>query len=439
LISKLLSSAWLPRLLWLAIAAQLLLGFLVSRPWTGGDTPYYLELAQGLANGHYAAQTAAGGLEPDALRPPGYPLLLWLLHHLLGLPLAAVVALQVGMVALSIYLVQRLLQRIGASPVPFLFLCAAYPFPVLYGAQLMGEAPAMLAVTALAVLLAGPTTWSRLAAAGLIAGIGALIRSDLALLPIAIAVIVIVQGLLARERLVPLLPRALLPGVVAALVLAPYALWNGATFGKVTPLPLAGAVGNSLYLAYWQNRLPQADLNALYRGEATPAAIQSGLASEVSALNRRIGAPPLTAPWNPITFPDRATQIASTKVYRDAAIARFSAEPAAYAAHVLANIWRLWNMSEYPPALPSPARLLLALLSGLATILGGVGVLIGLIRARGWPLPLAPTLILLYLPGLHLWLHTEARYTAPARLLLLLHAALLLAWAVRWWRGRRAA
>ena len=54
-----------------------------------------------------------------------------------------------------------------------------------------------------------------------------------------------------------------------------------------------------------------------------------------------------------------------------------------------------------------------------AAVLGSHGQ--GLRAVRGGLLPAAA--LLLYMPAIHIWLHTEARYTAAARPLLLMFAA----------------
>jgi hypothetical protein len=425
-------------LLWGAILVQLGLVFAVSHPWIRGDSGQYLSLADSLREGRYGSITSSG-FQADALRPPAYPVFLWLLLHKAHLQIWAVVLLQLAMYAASILLLQRWLQKKGVSPALFLALAAIYPFTPMYAASVMTEAIATLAMTALAVLVAGESnvSWRKLALAGLIMGLVALVRTDLILLPVLVAAYLLTRSLFEREWKVSALVRAGIPIAVAALVTFPYALWNHATFGRATPLPIAGAVGNSLYLTVWQAKLEPQDLNALYFGTATENARKAGLADEVMRLNAAIGAPPLTAPWNPANYPTTQMQIRSTEVYREAALARIAAAPADYAGRVASNLWYLWNTSEYPENLPWFGRWILVFISAAATLAGLLGAAFSVLRVRNWPLPAAQALILLYPLAVHVWLHLEARYTAPVRLLLLVNAAMLISWSLA--RLRKAA
>lgn len=417
--------------LWAAIALQIAAVFVATRPWLRTDSERYLELAANLAAGSFGSQTPEG-FKPEAITPPGYPALLTLFLHILRLNIGAVVAIQLAAYAAGVFLIDRFARR--ERPLLanlFLFAVAGYVVAPLYVGAIMAEGFALLALTlvALAVAGSGRLPLTRIAVAGAVSGAATLIRPDLLLLPVAIGVAAILaeprgNGLLRRFAL----PLAV-PVLAAGIVLLPYAAWNAANFGRWTPLPRAGAVGTSLYLATWQRKLSLESLNAVYDGKVTEDAERAGLRGELVRLNRAIGAPPLTAVWNPMMYPTRTTQIRTNEVLLPAALERIRADPANYGEHVVRNVWDLWNISAYPDAIPPAVRTILAAISAAATLLGLGGAALGLIGVRGWPLTRGPALVMLYLPGLHLWLHTEARYTAPARLLLLLHAAALLWWA----------
>jgi hypothetical protein len=409
------------------------------------DSAEYLRLASSLHQGSYGSVTA-NGLEPEALRPPGYPAFLWLLIYGLRFPLALVVATQLLMYLASLWLIARSQRHEKYLPQMFLVLAAAYVFAPLYISAIMAEGVATLAVTCVAVLVAvrEGRIGLRLTAIGLICGIAALFRPDLILLPVWVSGVLGLQVLWERRSAlltsvtVGGVLKAAIPTAVAMAVLLPYAAWNYKTFERFSPLPVGGAVGNSLYLATWQNVLPPEDLNALYQKQATPNAQRAGLIEEVSRLNTEIGAHPLTAPWFPGEYPDRATQIRSGQVFGRAAVQRIRERPADFAWHVVSNgVWRLWNTSRYPPYTPAIAILPLMLLSGIIGVLGIAGVVLTLIRPRNWPLSSIQALVFLYLPLVHVWLHTEARYTAPVRPLLLLYAAVTLLWIWRALRARR--
>jgi hypothetical protein len=274
---------------------------------------------------------------------------------------------------------------------------------------------------------------------GALAGAAALIRSDL------LFASVVVSGALmwrfAREGGLSLnaIGRALIPPLCVVVAVFPYALWNRAHFGRLTPVPVAGALGTSLYLATWQEKVPLSDLLPLYEGRATERAIRSGLIQEVIELNRRVGAPPLTSPFDPQRYPTQRMQIEITKVSRDKAIERIKEHPADYAKHVMWNTVRLWITGEYPKSVPTVARAALTFIAVFTMFAGSIGALLAIFgreRFRKW----RPAALVMFYPlAIHIWIHTEARYTAAARPLLLLFAALAIAqFAQMAWQFRQA-
>ena len=434
---RVLTAPWLKAVLWLAILAQGALALWISHPWMTADSAEYLKLADSLGAGlGYGAMTAEG-FQPDVLRPPGYPLLLSFFLHVLGLPLVAVVAIQLVVFWASLWLAQRMLQRFAVEPAPMLALAAAYPFPAMYSVNIMTEAWAGLAVTGIAALLVlgkrGPLTYLL---AGAIAGAATLLRADLMLLAPAVGGLIFLMEWHRRSPLPSVIGLAAAPVLAALLVLLPYMMWNQAHFGKAKPVPLAGALGNSLYIASWQPVLPFADIVALYDGVVTPQAESAGLGAEVRAMNTAIGAPALTAPWNPAAYPTRRMQIESTQRTLDLAKQRIADDPQNYARHVAGNAWRLWNTANYPASIPAPAVALLRIMSAFVFAAGLAGVVLSLIRPDGWRIPLWLAGLFLYVPAIHVFLHTEARYTAPDRPLLLLFAGAFCWWAVERQTGR---
>jgi hypothetical protein len=389
-----------------------------THPWLGGDSPVYLALAQNLEQGCFGV-LKAGVCQPDALRPPGYPLILALEIFGLRLSLGAIALFQSALYLASLRLMEALLRRLGISPLPLLAAALIYPFAAIYSAYIMTEAWAMLALSLIAFLICTERVQFLTAAIiGLTAGAAALIRSDLLLLPVLLAVLVALN-LSNRSGRMQGLGRAGLVLLGASMILLPYAAWNYEHFGKPPPAPVASAVGNTLYLAVWQSRLSHDDLDPLYKGVVTEPVRASGLVPEMERLNRSIDAPPLTVPFNPADYQDQRAQIRSTQVFGRAAVGRIEADPAGYLRHVAANIWLLWNTSIYPANLPKAAQLALRLVSALVFIAGVLGLFIALASSRRRHfIPIAALLV--YLPAIHIWLHTEARYTAAARPILLL-------------------
>lgn len=393
---------WLSRpttraILWCLLAAQFFAAAIFMHPWKTGDTGVYVALAEGLRSGGYGT-FPNGQFQPDVLRPPGLPIILALWP--LGTP--ALIALHGGIYMACVALAERIFR------LPILPLAVIYPFPAFYLAAIGTEAWAMLAAT-LTVWLMMKRTPRAYALAGVVAGLGAMFRSDLLLLPVALAAAILVRNW--RQAWIPL--------AAAALAVTPYSLWNLHHFGSLSPTPLAGALGNSLWSASWQPHVGRDDLNAFYEQRSTPAAEAAGLADQVRGMNAQLHAPPLSSPSNPTAYADQRAQIASEDLARAFAIRNIAADPGAYAGHVARNVFALWNTSHYP-AMPAPLRVLLQIISALVWALALAGVALALRRPRLWP----ALAVLLYVPAIHLWLHTEARYTAAVRPLLLGFAVL---------------
>jgi hypothetical protein len=90
-----------------------------------------------------------------------------------------------------------------------------------------------------------------------------------------------------------------------------------------------------------------------------------------------------------------------------------------------ARLWYLWGNGDYAvvsAAVVSTAHQLDQLEFDVLAVLTLLGLAIGLrrLKLRAWPLLLLP----LYLTCMHLVFHVEARYTMPARPLLLIFAGL---------------
>ena len=414
--------------LWLVLFAEGLLAIWLSRPWISGDSSYYLELGKSVCHGRYGSFTAAG-FQPDVLRPPGYPVLLCALRHGLSLPIPAIVLLQLGAYLLSIFVLTRVLVRRGYSPTLMLLLAIAYPASIMYGTQIMTEAWTQVALAvAVLVLERGGLGTRALLLAGLLCGLAAYFRSDLLPVPIFLAIAVLIEQLRSKAPVVRSVGRTALPVIAAAVLLLPYAVWNEVNFKWPLPAPLASAVGTSVYLATWQEKLPNDELAALYHGILTPRAKSLGLGDEVRAINERVGADPLTAPWSPTDYATNAQRIEVNRATAEMAMRRIRDDPSGYVDHVLGNIWRLWQANALPSSVPSIAVILIQTASWLIFIFGSVGMALSLVRPRNWPLSAAPAAILLTVPIVHIWLHTEARYTAAVRPILLLLAATAMYW-----------
>lgn len=406
------------------IMIQLIAVFLQSAPWITGDTPTYVELARSISLGSYESLTLQGSL-PDALRPPGYPLIISLLLHGLGFSIANVIVMQMTLYALALVLMLKIAGKFNVDFRLVLIIAAAYPFAAIYSSFIAVESWLIIIVAVVALQLCGSRfSWIDAVVCGILTGLAALIRSDMLLLPVIAGLISVIVRRPFDEASVVKSLKGFAVVLAGALVLLPYALWNAQAFGKFTPTPLAAAAGSSLYTASWQEVLPHEDFNALYNGVATERASRAGLIDEVRRLNMQIGAPELTAPFNPSRYPTRDLQIEANLVFGQAAIRRIRSDPSMYLDHLVSNLWYLWNTSQYPENMPKIIRFSLTVSSGLIYLLGlaGIAYTIFVFGLRSRLSGLA--ILALYPFVVHIPLHTEARYTGASRPLLMLFAAL---------------
>lgn len=417
---------------WILIVLEGAAATFLFKPWAIGDSFHYLALARNLTEGHYGVYTEAG-FEADPLRPPGYPLILFFLLYGVRLPPVAVVVTQLLAYCASIYLLQRCLAKISINPIPFVVLIALYPFPLLYSTFLLTESWVILTTTVAALLFLRRSTRGY-ALAGAVAAVGGLIRADLLLMPILFFCIILVDSPKSdswRRRA----GKALLPLVTAGVVMLPYAAWNYAHFNVFTPLPRAGAVGTSLLLTTFQRDLTPDDVAMLdvprYDNPHTRAL---GLPQTFKMIDRRIGAPLNIGGFDPYNFPTAKLRIAASKEYLRVAIGRIAERPGFYANHVIHNLWELWVTKKYAPKMASVPKIGGLIIAGLAVvnwgvfIFGMVGMVVALARPAGWTVPWALVPITWYPAGIHIWLHTEARYTAATRPFLVLFCAAFLVW-----------
>ena len=389
------------RLLWVMVVLGALVAWWAGRPWMNPDSYQYLGLAEALSRGEY---TYAG--VQDTFRTPGYPVLLFVLIHLLRLPLAAITLLQVGMYLAALALAVRILLPNDRARLLCLGLAAMYPFTPGYCAVVLSEAPTLLLVTGAACLMAR----GYLPSAAVILAVAGMIRPELIPLPIGLLLFWVAQD---RTRW----PKAGLALAGCALVYLPYSIRNAIVFGRFQPVPVGSSFGTSLYEATWQSRLDWRDLHATYQGQYSPEARAAGLPEEFVRINREIGIDSSVAPFIPVNFPTAETQRRSGAVTLREALRWIRQNPGRYALHLLKNTGRLWITEAKPARLPTAAWWLLLAVSWAVLPLAAYGIW----RDRARWLAATP---LLYVWIIHLPLHTEARYTGVVRVLLVVYAAL---------------
>ena len=412
-------------LLWGGLIAQSAVVMVMTKPWLTADSSKYLALAEALKNGGFGI-LENGLFQPEVVRPPAYPIFLFIVLHLLHQKVVAVVIIQLALYLFSILLVERILIKYEITSLPLPLLALIYPATCAYAAQIMTEGFSIFLVALIAFLLATPKsiTASRLFASGVIAGAAVLCRPDLLLLPLFLGVTITISDL-GKRGLGAAVVKTLAPMIAGcSLLLVPYAVRNYIILGAPSPLPPAGAVGNSLYTATWESTLTLKDFDSLYAGPVSKAAVDAGYVGEVMRINKSIGAPAMTPPFNPESYPQEL-RIRASRAYGKEAFERMLHNPGDFIIHSISKWWRLFNTAEYPDGLPIGLRMFLLISSASIWLLGFAGTIYLFLTGANLGLKI-PSVVLLYFPMVHMWLHTEARYTASARLLLLFNASVLL-------------
>lgn len=389
--------ARLSSILWVALLVEGLLVAAIQHPWIVDDSRAYLDLARNLSGPGFGNERGADFVL-NGIRPPGYPWLLNILHVRIGLPLWTIIAVQLGLYLTTIWLFAFKVIEADRHRVAFLLLAIVYFYPFFYVTMILSEAWATLIVALIVVVLLrareriGP--WLL---AGVLIGLGGLVRTDI--LPIGLALVAV-----AFVRLKPAKAavRSLIAGCAAILIVLPYMLWNQANFGQFTPKPPTATVGLSLWLASWESRLSHEDLVTIEGGPPTRTAIETGYLQEYRDTTARAG----------------GGDGALSDEFKKVALARMKADPLDAVLHIANGTWRLFMTREYP--LPWPFTLPLHILS-----LGVIGLAVWGAATRR--LSFVPAAILLAVLIPHLPLHSEARYTAPLRPILLFYASFILA------------
>ena len=174
-LTLLVTSALLLRLLWVALV----------RPIPTSDAAVYDTLAAGLAGGMGYVDSLSN-LVPTAYRPPGYPMFLALLYAVFGRHHWAVGSAQAILGTLSCLLTYRLGARLLGECQGRLagLALAAYPNQIYYTSLIMGESlfVALMLLTLNLLARQPPFRARHLLAAGVLAGLSALVRPSALLL-----------------------------------------------------------------------------------------------------------------------------------------------------------------------------------------------------------------------------------------------------------------
>jgi 4-amino-4-deoxy-L-arabinose transferase-like glycosyltransferase len=423
-VSEALPSARLSRVLvWtlFAVHALVLLALVwKTRPWLTGDSRRYLALADALGRGHVYGLGSGAAFEPEGMRLPGYPLFIIACQALFRDGNASVILVQCLLFLISVWLVWRVASEIlgQRTGLFFLVLSAVYPFVAYSACQISPEMPTVcLLALAFFLLLKGTRTGFAGAGASLAAAV--YFRPNLLLLSPVVALACV----LADRRLYR---KAFLLVVVNALLVLPWAIHNEMTFGVFTPTSVVRGSGISLFMATWQGRVNVSSLIEYGMTGRAPQELESaGMMSQVRAVNQETGVAADTVFVNMEVYPDNRKRMKAERLFTQTALANIRDWPGTYLLSSMQNMLRMWFSAHLPASLPAPVRLGLMLWGLLVLLLGICG---GVLALRHEPGPsrlilFAAVGALLYFTFTLCWLHTEARYTIPVRLILLVFAA----------------
>lgn len=390
-----------------------------------GDTPRYYELAGNIYYIHFFGATTPGGLEPEGIRLFGYPLFVIICSFLPGETDLNVVFAQGVLYLLSIFFVWKLIRKNLNSNAAIIFLCLLlfYPFIAYQSALLMPEAVCLFLLT-LAVYIPAFSPPEKFVSgkfllAGFLLALTVYFRSNLLPLPFFLTFIYLLVFKQHRKAVL-LLPLA------AILTLLPAVIYNYQTFKKPSPVPVFGGAQTSLWMATWHARVSTDSILKYRRGEITPAFAASGMTEQMAEINRRIGIEEKMFPINMANYFDNATRERVQNEYGRAALKNISETPFVYLKSCFQNIFRMWFSAHLESRNLSFAVEFCLRFSGIVVLLFGIAGLILLLTNplyRFQPFVIISASILIFHSLTLCWLHTEARYTIPARLFLIAFAA----------------
>lgn len=396
-------------------------------PWVTGDSDRYIALSDSLLRGEGFGLEHGAIYEPEVWRMPGYPLFIAVCRFVAGGNNWGIVLIQSVLFLASVWLIYQIAIRVFSelTGLAFLLLSAVYPFVAYSVGQISPEIPVVFLVSLAFFLLSDPTI-RRVALASLVIGLSAYFRPNLMLLNLAVALALVLMNRHYYRR-------ALLIIAIAIGVAFPWAVRNYLVFGKFTPMPVIRGTGNSLLLATWQSRVSIPSLVEYgMNGNYTPEVRSSGMVDQISSLNRQLEVPENTLFVSPEAYPGNQTKLKADALFTEAALANIKKYPVEYLKSCLINSLRMWFSAYFPERVPKVVRFGLLAEGILVLIMGLAGAFVTLRESdeRQRLLLILFGMTFLYFSATLCWLHTEARYTIPARLLLLLFAARFASWLI---------
>jgi 4-amino-4-deoxy-L-arabinose transferase-like glycosyltransferase len=414
------------------------------------DQVGYQRLGHVLATtGKFTKYPDAQPFVPETIRTPIYPLFVAGIYRLFGESHTAVAAAQAVLFALLTLVVYALTARLATRRVALtaaLFTALFPPFPY-YASLVLTELLCTVLVTLgiwMAVRAIQDHRRSDYALTGIFIGLATLTRPTYAMLPLAIVACIVVLAVARREwRIVAPWGWTL---AAFALVLAPWLAYNSLYFHRLTLSP-AGGIGRATWEASWQGTWSgrdQADLTRLVEGHVDDDDATLDRLVATFAAERSLPVDPMLTYvhqwrdirriWNTPTDPRvRADErIVADGEYLRVGLANIARDRVGHVVRrATTGTFVLWA-AEIPIRYSDINRVPRLIIRGIWLVQAGIFglALIGLVMLahRRGALVAAPLgALLVYITAVHLPMLAEARYSLPAKPVVLALAALALA------------
>jgi 4-amino-4-deoxy-L-arabinose transferase-like glycosyltransferase len=416
--------------------------------WT--DQNGYLLLGRVLAaTGRFTRFAAMPQYVPESIRTPLYPAFVAVIDTLFGESRLAITVAQAGLFVLTCLLVYGIARMIASDGVALAagLVVALYPPLPYFAALVLTETLTTFLVTAaIALWLTALRRESSglSAASGIVLACAALTRPTFALLPIFLAV----AALLAASGRRPWRASAVMIAAFAAAV-APWLLYNAIYFGALTFSP-AGGPGRQLFEGTWQMEFPgrvETELTSL--ADATPDRAElDRKVRDLAAVNKMSAEPMLRYAhqhleiqhiWTSPTDPRERmfARIAADHEYLRAALENIRRHPLQ---HIWRRAWRgtllLWATEipiRYSDINRLPPWVIRAIwLPQVLLVVAAVGGVVVVVRNGRRTEAYVMAALIVYVTAVHTPLYSEARYSLPAKpMMLLLATAAAAAWSER--------
>lgn len=397
-------------------------------PLTPLDSDQYLELARVLADTGRFGWFCSGVFGPESVRMPGYPAFIATFFVVFGEKLWPIVIAQSFLYLGSVLFIWRAACRVFGRQTGLLFLLisASYPFVAFWTVNIMAEMSCVFLLSAAVYFLTKRRAIDH-AIGSLAIVLGSYFRPNLILLGIFIGVCCVLISGSTRLRF------AAVVVVVAIAGMVPWAVRNYQTFGVISPLPVVKGTGLSLFVSSWQGRVSTETLvkwgtDSIYTDEAR----MSGFYDQVEEIKRKVdlnleGRDKVDT----LTLLEKCDSNEKKALIEaemgSAAINNIYEHPFQFAFGVSINLIRMWVTVFGLKDLPSVLQTLLITQSLMLVVLGYLGILILVVRRKlVEPSVFVFVSLVSYFVLTQAALHTEARYTIPGRLPIMVIAAYVL-------------